>query len=84
MAKAPKTLEEAEHRLFRAEAEHKFALVRVGDRIAKDKKYRHLTGLEAIYRYLIDKYHWTPSVVRTLTLDDLDMLLGDLPRPAVI
>ena len=80
MAKQPKTLGEAEQNLFDEEAKLKGAFARLGDKIAKDKGYSQLSGLDAVYRHLIDKYHWLPSEVRSLSVDDLSMLLDGYPR----
>jgi hypothetical protein len=50
-------------------------LCKIGNNIAKKMGYEYLTELEAIYRYLIDKYNWLPSQVRELTNEDLLLLL---------
>ena len=80
MARKPRTVAEAEQRLFDEEAKLKGAFARRGDEIAKAKGYSSLSGLDAVYRYLIDKYHWLPSEVRSLSVDDLCLLLDDNTR----
>ncbi len=50
-------------------------LCKIGNQIAKKMGYEYLNELEAIYRYLIDKYNWLPSQVREFTKEDLMLLL---------
>ena len=50
-------------------------LCHIGNLIAKKMGYEYLNELEAIYRYLIDKYNWLPSQVRELPKEDLMLLL---------
>ncbi len=78
--KSPHTLQEAERNLFDEEAKLKYELARIGDKIAVDKHYEQLSGIDAVHRYFIDKYHWLPSEVRALSVDDLSMLLDGYPR----
>jgi hypothetical protein len=66
-----KTTEE----LLVGEAKQKAAIGRMGDMIAENEGYEDLFGMEAVYRYLIDKYKWLPHEVRGLSVDDLNMLL---------
>lgn len=47
-----------------------------GDRIAKEKGYDGISGMEAVHRYLIDKHHWTLRDVRVLTTEDLQILFA--------
>lgn len=51
--------------------------IKRGDDLARKEGYTHLDGLEAIHRYIIDKHHWLPHQVRTLTLEDYYLILGD-------
>ncbi len=48
----------------------------IGNHIALKEGYVGLKGMEAVYRYLVDKYSWLPKEVRNLTHDDLHMLLA--------
>lgn len=57
------------------EAKLKADIGRLGDIIAKKEGYENLFGMEAVYRYLIDKYKWLPYQIRALSVDDLNMLL---------
>ncbi|WDP88850.1 MAG: hypothetical protein HUN04_03510 [Desulfobacter sp.] len=59
---------------FVAEGEMKSVFSILGDTIAKDQDYEDLRGMDAVYRYLIDKYHWLPHQVRALTVEDLSLL----------
>ncbi len=70
-------MHEAEKRTYQAEAGMKFAIARLGDKLAKKHHYRNLHGMEAIVRYLVDKYHWTPAQVRAFTVEDLTLLLDE-------
>ncbi|MBW1702387.1 MAG: hypothetical protein JRJ69_07865 [Deltaproteobacteria bacterium] len=81
MAKSKKNkIHEAEENLFIVEGHLKYHLARLGDKIAKDQGYSHLDGLEAVYRYLIDKYNWLPDQVKRLSVYDLKMLLDDYEK----
>jgi len=60
---------------FVAEGEMKAVFSMLGDTIAKDQEYEDLRGMDAVYRYLIDKYHWLPHEVRSLSVEDLSLLL---------
>jgi hypothetical protein len=70
----------ATEKLFIVEAELKLSIAKLGDTIAKNEGYKDLIGLDAVYRFLIDKYHWLPEQVRSLSVEDLNMLLSDYPR----
>ncbi len=76
-----KNLRSEEKKLIMTEARMEGALrakfLNLGDQIAKDHAYRHLDGLKAIHRYLIDKYRWLPREVEALTMEEIDLLLGD-------
>jgi hypothetical protein len=58
----------------------KAKLASVGDSLAAKRGYEGLSGMDAVYRYLIDTYHWLPSDVRALSLRDLEMLLAGVDR----
>lgn len=59
---------------FIAEGEMKSIFSMLGDTIAEDQGYEDLRGMDAIHRYLIDKYHWLPHQVRSLSVEDLGLL----------
>ena len=48
-----------------------------GDEIARREGYKEHNGIDAIHFYLIQKYHWLPSTVRSLSWDDLQFLLDE-------
>lgn len=54
-----------------------FSLDCFGDYLAKREKYKFHDGIEAVYFYLIQKYHWLPSEVRAFNWDDLRFLLEE-------
>ena len=43
----------------------------LGDKLAKREGYQQVSGLEAVWYYLIQKYHWTPKKVRAMGLTDI-------------
>lgn len=49
---------------------------KIGDHIAANLGYMGLRGMEAVHRYLIDKYGWEPEHVRRLSEEDLRLLLS--------
>ena len=57
-------------------------LEKIGDHIAQKEGYVGLKGMEAIYRYLIDKYSWQPEQVRNLSPEDLHLLLAGYEKKA--
>jgi hypothetical protein len=49
---------------------------RMGDRIAGREGYAGIGGMDAVYRYLVERYHWTLDYVRNLSHDDLTILFA--------
>jgi len=49
---------------------------KIGDRMAVKEGYVGLKGMEAVHRYLVDKYGWQPDQVRRLSEEDLHLLLA--------
>lgn len=45
-----------------------------GDPIAAKEGYVGLHGMQAIHRYLVEKYRRQPEQVRQLSADDLELL----------
>jgi len=56
--------------------------VAIGDHIAIKERYVGLNGMEAVYRYLVDKYKWLPEQVRNFSNEDLHMLLAGYEEKA--
>lgn len=48
-----------------------------GDHIATREKYKSLDGMAAIHFYIVNKYRWPPSIVRTMSDEDLRFLLSE-------
>ncbi len=57
-------------------------LEKIGDHMAQKKGYVGLKGMQAVYRYLIDKYRWQPEEVRKLSPEDLHLLLAGYEQKA--
>ena len=69
------TYQERAEKQFLAEGEMKSIFSMLGDTIARDQGYEDLRGMDAVFRYLIDKHHWLPHQVRSLSVEDLSLLL---------
>ncbi len=54
----------------------------IGNALAVRFRYRQ-EGIEACQRYLVERYGWLPAVVRSLSVDDLYFLLGDLSADVI-
>lgn len=52
-------------------------IAELGDRLAKREGYEQVSGMEAIWYYLIQKHHWTPKRVRAMHLNDLHFCLKE-------
>lgn len=76
-----KDYQERAEQQFVAEGEMKSVFSMLGDTIAKDQGYEDLRGMDAVHRYLIDKYHWLPHQVRNLSVEDLSLLLDGYKKP---
>jgi hypothetical protein len=64
-------------RLYGAEDEQTYFLVVFGDHIAEREGYEDVGGIEAVHCYLAMKYHWQPSQLRTMSLEDLRFFLSE-------
>lgn len=62
--------------LRRSQAEIQHLIDCFGDYLAQKHRYNR-SGIEAVWFYLVEKYRWTPAVVRALNTDDLEFLLQD-------
>jgi len=60
--------------------ERKFEII--GNHIAVKEGYVGLKGMDAICRYIVDKYKWLPDQVRSLGNNDLDILLAGYEEKA--
>ena len=68
---------EATKRLYEAEGNLTYSLDVFGDEIAKREKYKDLDGIEAIHFYLIHKFKWLPSQVKSMSAEDLRFVLTE-------
>lgn len=84
-----KEINKAEYDLCQFDVNLKYNLIKFGDFIAKREKYKEFKGIKAVYFYLIQKYNWTPSIVRSMSDDDLRFVLTEemqawtLPKDAI-
>ena len=46
-----------------------------GHELADKQGWRDIDGMEAIWLYVINKHHWLPRDVRSMTPDDLRLVL---------
>lgn len=85
-----KNLYEAEYRICETTGKLNYGLIRFGDFIAKREKYNVHKGIDAIYYYLVQKYNWLPSQVKSMNFEDLRFVLGEemhgwtLPKDAIL
>ncbi len=57
-------------------------LEKIGDHIAEKEGYVGLRGMQAVQRYLVDRYGWQPEHVRKLGTEDLRLLLAGYEEKA--
>lgn len=86
-ASSERQIADTRTKLHVLDGEIRGALEERGDRIAAEKGYKGISGMEAICRYLIDKHHWLPWDVARLSTDEIQMLLagdtiGEAPAPS--
>jgi hypothetical protein len=67
--------------LRQLEAELFSHLENLGDRIAEDNHYDDLDGIEAVQYFLMEKHHWTPAQVKSMSWDDLRFAMSQEPAP---
>jgi hypothetical protein len=77
-------MDEVDDRLWKAiickrhfEANLDILLEAFGDELAGRCAYREHRGLDAIYAYVAERYHWPPAQVRGMQLEDLRFLLAE-------
>jgi hypothetical protein len=74
---APETLQQATRRLREVEGQQAFYLDLFGDFIAQQEGYKSHKGVDALHYYLVQKHHWLPRDVRSLSWDDLHFLFDE-------
>jgi len=74
-------LDELKEKTFEAAEKTYGATLRVlemkGDKIAKNENYSNLMGIEAVYYYLIQKHHWLPSQIKSMSIEDLSLCMEE-------
>jgi hypothetical protein len=69
------TLDELRKEEYQHAGQREYLLHLLGDKIAKKEGYGKHKGFDALYFYLIKKYHWMPSKVRSMSREDLWFIL---------
>jgi hypothetical protein len=77
MSDMSKEMNKARRRVHQMMGESAYHIEVFGDALAKREGYQQLEGMEAIYYYLILKHHWLPSQVKSLSHEDLVLLLAE-------
>lgn len=72
-----KLLLESGVRLKLLEAEQSFYLDAFGEHLAAKHKWEDLRARDAISLYLVKKYHWTLGEIKSLSDDDLKLVLHE-------
>ena len=70
-------LNRSRRQLHQAIGELAYHLELFGDHLAAREGYQEHDGLDAIHFYLIQKHHWLPSVVRSMSSEDLRFVLSE-------
>ena len=73
----PTEMNKARRDLHTTKGNLNYLLEVFGDELAKRQKYKSRDGMEAIWFYLVEKYHWLPSTVRAMHPEDIRFLLDD-------
>ena len=70
---------EVMQKMYDAEGRLAHGLDIFGDEIAKREGYKDssLSGMEAVYFYLIHKFHWLPYQVRSMKPEDIRFVLTE-------
>lgn len=71
----PTELEDVQLELRLQEARFWNVYESIGINLAKKYGYEDCDGIDGVYRFLIEKHHWLPHEVRSLSLDDVNMLI---------
>jgi hypothetical protein len=68
---------ENQKRYYEASGNLNYSLSVFGDHLAQREEYKAHAGMEAVYFYLVQKYHWKPSDVKGMSLDDIRFVLEE-------
>ena len=73
-----KELNEARIQLHTANARLTYLLEIFGDSLAKKHGWKNgHRGLEAVYFFLMERHHWTPAQVRSMSHEDLRFAMSE-------
>jgi hypothetical protein len=64
-------------RLYRTHGDLAYLLAVFGDHIAQREGYKSLEGMDAVHYYVIAKFKWLPRDVRSMSYDDLRLVLTE-------
>ena len=68
-------INEIKENLIKQSAEYSSAITKtlctIGNKIAEKEGYKSLLGIDAVQYYLMQKHHWLPSQVKSMSLEDL-------------
>lgn len=69
---------EARKELHQAQAGLSYFLELFGDQLGNRQGWKNdLDGIDAVHYYLMQKHHWTPAQVRSMTHEDLRIALSE-------
>ncbi|CAE6760768.1 hypothetical protein G2912_13955 [Paraburkholderia aspalathi] len=63
--------------LHDAEGKLAYMLAVFGDTLAKREGYKELDGMAAIHFYIVHKFKWLPSQVKSMSAEDLRFVLSE-------
>lgn len=72
-----KDLYDSRRRYYEASGALDYHLTVFGDELARRQGYRSIDGLEAVHLYLVNKHHWLPRDVKSMSLEDLRFALSE-------
>jgi hypothetical protein len=64
-------------RLHEAQGDSAYLLDVFGDTIAQRENYKSINGIDAIHFYIVHKFKWLPSVVKSMSAEDLRFVLSE-------
>jgi len=71
-------MNEIRRRSHQTRAELNYLLEVFGDELGRRQGWKNdLDGFDAIHYFLMQKHHWTPEQVRSMTYDDLRFALSE-------
>jgi len=70
-------LHKQENRQFIIGGQQKYILARFGDQLAEQGGYKENAGIDAVYFYLVQKHHWLPKDVKSMSTEDLVFVLSE-------